>query len=180
VRIKLALLAVLGCAAIGASCSHDPDPTLVPTGSPVITTPTVPPPPEMPAAALEDSPSGAESFARYWLLALDYAYQTGDTSLVRKLAQCRGCSDLVDGIDRSYSEGDRIEGGRFTVHMTRLTTHIAGKSATVELTYSSTKRRVISMKGMVTEVAAENNARLLLALNRKGETWLIVNAQPVK
>lgn len=179
---------------LGTSCDGgEPTPTTLPTqpsaasstpgtGSPTSSpTPTVSPTPAaptLPAAARADTPAGAESFARFWLQTLDYATRTGDTQLLRKLADCPGCNSIADGIDQLSQQGGRATGGAVTVTTAKIVRHVAGKAALVDVTYDRAARTV-EKAGKSQAVPAEKGVRLLITLRRDGD-WLITNAQPAE
>jgi len=189
-RIRVALVACAAALLLSASsCSgDDPYGTLPPTSPatsppPTTSTPTTsptPPAPTLPALATQDSAPGAESFARFWLTALDYAYQTGNTKPFRALGACRGCIALADGIDKTYSSGGRIEGGKISFGNSEVANFVRASAALVDLTYSSDPRRVIDSMGGVKTSPPEKNVRLLLTLKRNHKTWAVTKAQPVK
>jgi Family of unknown function (DUF6318) len=181
VRIKVALAAVATALAVsGSACSGDPEPTLTPTGQPTTAPPptatTTPPPPTLPTTAQADSPAGAESFARYWLTALDYAYQTGNTTPFRSLGVCPSCAALANGIDRFYSSGGRIEGGAYK-HVQAKTQQFSADTATVSLTYDREERTTIDGVGKRVAVPAEIAARMVFTLQRERTSWLVTKIQ---
>jgi hypothetical protein len=180
VRIKVALLVVLGCAVIGASCSHDPDPTPVPTGSPVVNTPTVAPPPEMPTLAREDSPAGAEAFARYWLVALDYAYWSGETRVFRSLGACAGCRAIADAVDRVTAGGGHIEGGRIRFLDGRMKNFTPGKTSAIEAYYAQNEGQTIYGDGHVSVVPSASRLGFLFSLNRTVGRWQVASIQTIR
>ena len=111
VRAALAVSVVI---AVGAACAGDEPPpsplptTAPPTAAPPTTTASAttpgatPTPPALPAAARQDSPAGAEAFARHWLAALDYAYTTRrHASPSGRSAPARSCRAQAGGIDRA-------------------------------------------------------------------------------
>jgi hypothetical protein len=132
----------------------------------------------MPAIARQDSAAGAEAFARYWLTTLDYATTSGDTTLLRQLANCAGCNALADGIDRLRAEGGRTLRGKATVSKSSTVRHVPGKAALVDLTYSR-EARVVERSGRRQEIGPEKDVRLLITL-RRDRSWLITNAQPTR
>jgi Family of unknown function (DUF6318) len=190
-RIRVALRAVVvpallagltGLAGLVGGCTGDDDGygTLP---SPTASTPTTAaaspsasptlPPPMMPALARQDSPTGAEAFARHWLTALDYAYQTGNTKPVRGLGDCGGCVSLANGIDRIYNEGGHVEGGKFTILSSAASRHVAGKAAAVQLVYSRTRRRVVEGNGDISEDPAATRLGFLVILDRSAGNWSV-------
>jgi hypothetical protein len=183
VRIKVVPLTVVACVALagGCACSRDPDPH--PTTVPPTTatqSPTTPPPPTLPALARADTPAGAESFARFWLIALDYAYQTGNTAQFRSLGRCKGCVSLADAIDQVYREGGRFEGGRLSVRASRTSAYSPKRSADVELGYSRTSRRTIRGDGHVFNSTGSDDLGFLVSLKWIASHWTVVAFPTIK
>jgi hypothetical protein len=178
------LLAVAGCSGGDAPSSALPSGSAPPQSSspppnPPSTAATTPPPPAptYPAAARPDTPTAAASFARYWLSVLDYATTSGDTKLLRQVANCAGCNALADGIDTLRREGGHTIGGKIAVSKTTVANFAAGRAALVDVTYNRAGRTVISASGVQQAVAPERNTRLLITL-RRTNSWLVTNAQP--
>ena len=83
-------------------CSGEPDPpeeTASPT--PEITAPA------LPELADDDSPAGAEAFARHYIEVLNYASATGDTDPLDELSSehCSGCRKYIDLYRSTYEDG---------------------------------------------------------------------------
>ena len=111
------VFAVAGCSAGEAPSAALPSGSAPPQSSsppsnPPSTAATAPPPtaPPLPAAATQDTPAGAQSFARYWLSVLDYATTTGDTRRLLALGACVSCIAVAKSIDALYASGGRAEG----------------------------------------------------------------------
>jgi len=182
-RIRVALVACAAALLLSASsCSgDDPYGTLPPTSPatsppPTTSTPTTsptPPAPTLPALATQDSAAGAESFARFWLTALDYAYQTGNTKPFRALGACRGCIALADGIDQVYKEGGRFEGGRLKIRSSSIDKYVTAAAALVALRYSRTPRKTIRGDGRVFASPGGNNFGFLVSLRRSTDGWAV-------
>lgn len=187
IRVAVAAFVVLS-AAVGCD-GGDPSPTTVPTvtspsvspsSSPSATpTPTVSPP-TLPALARQDSPAGAQSFARFYIQVLDYSYQSGDTSLLRQLARCNGCDAVADGIDKWTTAGGRYEGGRLKVVGSDIVKHVTGSAGLVALTYSRSTRILISSDGQREQVSSAPALQVVLTERRTSSGWLITNIQTVK
>jgi hypothetical protein len=192
IRIGLAAL-VVGVAVAGCS-SADPAPGPLPsaaTSAPPQTSssPSIPPttattaptptPPPQPAAATTDSPTGAQSFARYWLATLDYAYKTGDTKPFLALGRCKSCQSLADGIDEFYSAGGRFEAGTFTVEDAQTSRYVRSSAAFVDLVYSRATGQAIPASGSPRTVAAERNVEFLLTLARSSQRWQVAVVKTV-
>jgi hypothetical protein len=190
-HVRVALVACLGALLLSASsCSGDVEPngTLPPTSPPTSTGPstsgpstsTVPPAPTLPAKATEDSSAGAEAFARFWLTALDYAYQSGDTRAMRSVGECRGCLALADSVDMVYENGGHIEGGRIRVRTSRTVQLVRGRAALVRVNYSQADGVTFFPDGRREEVRGSPNLAFLFTLRRSAPRWEITAIQPVK
>jgi Family of unknown function (DUF6318) len=190
VRVGVAVIAVVvavaGCSGGGSSGAEVPpgsgpsqasSPPSNPPSTAATTSPPAPAAPTLPAAARPDTPTAATTFARYYMTVLDYATTTGDTTLLRTLADCPGCNALADGIDTLRREGGRTIGGKISVTKTTAANYVAGKAALVDLTYSRQARTIERASGAKQSVAAEKSTRLLVTL-RRTRSWLITNAQP--
>lgn len=72
------------------------------------------PKPEKPALADEESYEGAQAFLDYLADARAYAYQTGDTTLIREITDevCDKCYDEYDDIDEIYKNGGWASSGQ--------------------------------------------------------------------
>jgi len=178
------VLAVAGCSRGDAPSSPlpsggTPPQSSSPPSNPPSTAATPPPPaaPPLPATATQDTPAGAQSFARYWLSVLDYATTSGDTKLLRQVANCSGCNALADGIDTLRRDGGHTTGGKITVSKSNIASFAVGRAALVDVTYDRAGRTVVSAPGAQQALAPEPNTRLLITLRRTG-SWLVTNAQP--
>lgn len=192
--VKLALAAAVVTLAVAACSGDDPSPTTVPTqpppsstqpstSAPPTTTPAPTPsatPPPLPATARQDTPTGAESFARYYISTLDYAYQSGDTRTLRKLADCKGCNAVADGIEKWISSGGIYEGGRLAVISSRVVKHVPGRAGLVSITYSRSDRVLVSATGQREEVDGSPSLDVLATELKTSSGWLITNIQTVK
>lgn len=188
VRIALATFVVL---ALGAACDGgDPAPSPLPstttaagTTAPATSTPAPTPtasPPTLPAVARQDSPAGAEAFARFYIQTLDYSYQSRDTQLLRQLARCSGCDAVADGIDQWSSEGGRYEGGRLAVINSGVVKHVRGSAGLIALTYSRTDRILVSATGEREPVPGSPALNVLVTERKVSSGWLITKIQVVK
>lgn len=75
------------------------------------------PKPRMPGEAKQETEAGAQAFLNYHADATWYAFQTGDTSLVREItsASCERCFSDYDRIDEIYDKGYWLAGTTETV-----------------------------------------------------------------
>lgn len=77
------------------------------------------PKPEKPALADEESYEGAQAFLDYLADARAYAWQTGDTSLIREITaeECESCTEEYDDIDEVYKSGGWASSGQETIQI---------------------------------------------------------------
>lgn len=122
-RATLTALTLIPTLLVAGCTDDDPKPKFEPPSSDAPTSAThsstattVPPQPELPAAAQKRSDAGAEAFVRYWLDVVNFAQLTGDTSELGALndVRCSGCRGIVKAIDSAYQSGGRIEGGEIS------------------------------------------------------------------
>ncbi|WP_223253111.1 DUF6318 family protein [Arthrobacter sp. AFG7.2] len=75
------------------------------------------PVPVLPEVAKTESKEGAEAFTKYWFSVLSYAYETGDTAELSKLAtpDCSFCRGLVDDIEAAWADGKWVAGGKIEI-----------------------------------------------------------------
>ncbi len=71
------------------------------------------PKPVMPAEARDETEAGAQAFLDYRLAAQWYAFQTGDTSLIRDVtsSSCSRCADQRTRIERNFGPNRWMVGG---------------------------------------------------------------------
>jgi Family of unknown function (DUF6318) len=181
------VLAVAGCSGGDAPSSALPSGSAPPQSSsppsnPPSTAATTPPPsaPTLPATATQDTPTGAQSFARYYIEVLDYAYRAGDTQLLRQLAHCPGCDAVADGIDKFISAGGRYEGGQLSVVSAETVRYAAGQAGLVSMVYSRSERELVSPDGKRDKVNRAPALKVLITERRKASGWLITNIQTVR
>lgn len=77
------------------------------------------PKPEKPALADEESYEGAQAFLDYLADTRAYAWQTGDTSLIREITaeECESCTEEYDEIDGLYEGGGWASAGRDEINL---------------------------------------------------------------
>jgi Family of unknown function (DUF6318) len=195
VGVRIALAVVVAAVAVAACGGGDPAPTEVPSvglSSPPVSSspPSIPPttaattpsppsptPPALPAQARQDSPTGAESFARYYIAAQDYANRTGDTKLLRSLGNCTGCTSVAEGIERFYRNGGSVEGGQLRVTEADVTRHVAGQAALVTLTYSQAAGVLVNGDGTRQPSPAKVVNQVVMTLARRAGSWTLTNIQ---
>jgi len=181
------VFAVAGCSAGEAPSAALPSGSAPPQSSsppsnPPSTAATAPPPtaPPLPAAATQDTPAGAQSFARYWLSVLDYATTTGDTRRLLALGACVSCIAVAKSIDALYASGGRAEGGRITVVDSSVVRHVPGRAALVRVDYDQMRGREIRGSGVPKSIPAQKGLGFAFALSRRGGSWTVAKLQTVE
>lgn len=135
VLVAMTLLPATACTgggttpgATAAPATSSPAASPTPTATPTATASYKPadasgraqnvPVPVLPEAAKAETKEGLEAFARYWYSLLNYAYETGDLSLVKSVSSstCALCVKVFPGIEKWNAEGRWIVGATLTVH----------------------------------------------------------------
>ncbi len=95
-----------------ASSSTSMSPPTTPTPASTSQTPQEPQPPKLPAVAKEMSPAGAKAFVKYYIDAVNYAWLTQSTELLKTLstAECLQCTGIAEGFDRIQQHNGETEG----------------------------------------------------------------------
>jgi hypothetical protein len=178
------VLAVAGCSGGDAPSSALPSGSAPPQSSsppsnPPSTAAATPPPtaPPLPATATQDTPAGAQSFARYYIAAQDYANRSGDTRLLQSLGRCAGCTATAEGIERFYKGGGSVEGGELRVTHVEVTRHVIGHAALVSLAYSQAAGVLINGDGTRQRSPARAENRVAMTLGRHNSSWILTNIQ---
>ncbi len=106
-RMVLPILAMvlMACSGETEPPEESPEPT------PEVTAPA------LPELAEDDSPAGAEAFARHYIEVLNYTALTGDTALLEELSadDCSGCIKYIELYKSTYENGGYFTGGEWTV-----------------------------------------------------------------
>lgn len=77
------------------------------------------PKPVMPEEAKQETEAGAQAFLNYRLATQWYAFQTGDTSLIRSVtsSSCTRCTDQYSRIEENFSDSKWMAGGYETAEI---------------------------------------------------------------
>lgn len=165
-----AIAALLFAAACGGEPEVlEPDPTSDRTTSSDVVAP------EKPAAADEDSESGAATFALYWTDVSDYASLTGDTDELEDISasDCAGCSEYIEYYRELYGAGGRLTGGLQTLSDVTTRPSDDGKVVLVRATVSLAPGTVRETAGArEAETQAERN-RVVFRVSRDRDAWVM-------
>lgn len=106
------------CAAVAllAACANPPEPIEPESPATTAARPSARPasaPPTMPAIANRRDEVGAANFVLYWVNVSNYAANTGDTDLLRKISapDCEGCNRYIDLYEKTYAAGGYFRDG---------------------------------------------------------------------
>ncbi|WP_281281556.1 DUF6318 family protein [Sinomonas susongensis] len=130
--LLICLLALTACGApadAGRSSPASPAPTSAGVSAPPTTPDTQATPassrgparnvplPVLPEAAKQNTREGFEAFTQYWFDAITYAFETGDTTLLRSLSSegCKMCDSYLTSVMALHGENGWRLGPRWTV-----------------------------------------------------------------
>jgi hypothetical protein len=164
----------------GPGPSQASSPPSNPPSTAATTSSPSPTPPPLPAQARQDTPTGATTFARYYIAVQDYANRAGDTKILRSLGTCKGCTATAEGIDRFYKAGGRVQGGQLRVTRTDVTRFVPGEAALVTLAYSQADGVLLNGDGTKQQSPAKPNNQVIMTLGRRGTDWTLINIQGLK
>jgi hypothetical protein len=164
------LLALAGCSddspAPKASASTTPT-----TAAPSATGLTAP---VLPEAAKENTAVGAKAFVRYWFEATTYAMKTGDTGPLAEASspECATCTNLVTGLEKIYSAGNRNVGGGWIVDEIAPDPRQEKPARRFQVVVNQPAQHLVDSDGTVTD--RDPKARYVFALTaRWSDGWRI-------
>jgi hypothetical protein len=137
-------------------------------------------PPIRPPDVLNDA--GAENFARYFVMTLDWTYATTDASLVSQTstAECTFCNAFIAGATAARTAGDTYIGSRATI-ITSTITSVGDPSlrlANVVISYTALMLQhsdgTTTPKGDASEVSQLN-----IRLSHASGAWLVSDVKKV-
>ncbi|GAA4693650.1 hypothetical protein GCM10025781_08820 [Kocuria gwangalliensis] len=140
------------------------------------------PKPVMPEEAKQETEAGAQAFLDYYGDATWYAFQSGDTGLVRELSSenCERCLSEFDEIDSVYGNGDWFVGGSeaVEVHSGSFLQRSTGEY-TLPISVNSTGLKIIEKNKVTFEQEPFNESDSFdVTLVREGDSWIYVTASP--
>lgn len=154
-----------------APASSTPASTPTPTATP---SPRPKPPVAPPAATSGLTITAAESFARFYLAALDYTRATGDATLLRKWADksCIACRQLANGYEAQYKAGGS-QTGDYVFKVTRVSKARVVGDDTAEIVLSGRQGRHVDVakSGAKPTVFPGGPATWQLVLAASGHHW---------
>ncbi|MGW2674761.1 DUF6318 family protein [Kocuria rhizophila] len=140
------------------------------------------PKPVMPQEAKEETEAGAQAFLNYRADAQWYAFQTGDTSLVRDVtsSSCDRCFNQFTRIEENYASGSWMAGG---AESSDILPNSFQPRASGEYTLPVDARSsgmIVVDDGKITNRQEPYSSDNLLDVSiiRQGQDWLYITASP--
>jgi hypothetical protein len=96
---------------------------------------------------------------------------------LRSLGTCKGCTATIEGIERFYKAGGRVEGGQLLVTHVDVTRHVPGHAALVSLAYSQAAGVLINGDGTRQPSPARAENQVVMTLGRRNSGWILTNIQ---
>lgn len=161
-----------------AGCSADPEPEPLPPAPTTSPTPAALP---LPSEAAAETPEGAAAFARYYLDLMNRAFESADATAVRQVSDpgCGGCNNLIVAIEEPPEEGERVEGGEYSVDFAEAPP-VEGGDVIVELRYSLTEVRVYGPDGqLLRRKDPVEDVDAQMRLLRRGRSWVVAGFRNV-
>jgi hypothetical protein len=128
--------------------------------------------------AAELTRQGAVNFARYFLEAIDYAYLTGDTSLIAhgSTPTCRPCTVARENIERTYASGGSYVGQETSIDAVESPTIDPVDRAEAFVLYTAPRLDRLDADGRtVGGIPAAYALRSRVDLIWNGESWQVAN-----
>lgn len=140
------------------------------------------PKPVMPELAKQESKEGAQAFLDYWSDAKWYAYETGDSSLVRDITSphCEACVAEFDDLEEIYAEGMWTVGGRDSITILDAELVEAPDEVYKPMVQYSREDGQLVKKGKVKRRAAgEPNDPSLVYIDYTDTGWVYITLAPI-
>ncbi len=162
-----------------ASCgSANPKPAPAPT---VSVSSSAPPPgevaPTMPAEAKGTSEAAAKAFVRHFVETLNYAGDTGETSVLRRLysQSCLFCEGIADGLDRVKRNGGTYRSAGWTIK--NLSPYPAGEGRLQILAIVRVAPQVVVVKQGASPrgFKGDANGRRRFTLKSDAGNWIVAD-----
>jgi hypothetical protein len=183
-RVVFASLFVLLLAL--SACSKDPVKPAPFTPGPTVSessptaSPTGPAEPTMPAAAEGDGRAAAKAFVGYYVKLINYAQQTGsvDTLDGFSASECVACDGVIEGIDKTYKAGGRIQGGLWNIRTWGTAVPRVGSDFAFAIVVWNDDQTVTHGDGSSRHFSGGNTTYLIEAA-RRGKEWITTWLEPV-
>lgn len=140
-----------------------------PTSSPTAT------PPSMPAKARGTSTDAAKRFVRFYVLSINHASRTGDTSIVKRFSApgCRSCAAVSGSISDIYAHGDHLVGKGWQVTAIQAVSHQPRLQPILQVGLIIHAQKKVTADGTVSGSRSGGRKLLIVSLHRAGGQWLV-------
>ncbi|MDP9395908.1 MAG: DUF6318 family protein [Actinomycetota bacterium] len=158
----------------GQDEDHEHRPLVVPTDPAPVPTPL----PRTPADARRATRDGAAAFVRYYFAAMDYAFASGDASMMERLSSsdCDTCRGLIQSARAASEDGRSTRGGSTTVRRAQVLGAPASGTAEVRVTYDAAAFVELDPHGQPVQVQdAQHGRRAVVGLQRVGTRWKVTH-----
>ncbi|MDO4258139.1 MAG: DUF6318 family protein [Actinomycetaceae bacterium] len=133
-------------------------------------------PPEVPDLAHQESREGAAAFAEYFIHTYNYAWLTGDTSLLHAASapECTSCRDMASEIEKQYGGHGWIDSESHEVTKNRGAKQLADEDRTLRRWHTLLHVRVPAHRSYIgSELGSfdEKQLQALIATCWTGQEW---------
>lgn len=136
-------------------------------------------PPKLPELAKEKSPGGAKAFVKYYIEAVNYAWLTHSTELLKTLStdRCIQCTDIAEGIDDIKRQNGETTGALWRPKALVLIPFQSEEAPLVNVAITTSRGRwkPSAAAGWMTIQPSINHWDM--QLNRNGDHWVIASAE---
>jgi len=174
---------VLACAALIAlsACSAEPTPiepkskATESSAAPTSDATSKLKPPTLPAAAKRNDETGAANFVAYWVRVSNYAAQTGDTRLLRKISEpdCVGCYRYINLYETTYESGGSFEGGDNSVR--NITAELGTKGVYINATLVAAPGHYVVRTGAKRKASPAESTKVTFLTRFSDGGWALVD-----
>lgn len=167
------VLAVAGCSGSGSDkpkvLPPVPSSTVVASASPTASAAPV----VVPSAAVPATPQGAAAFVRFFYGELNGAFQDGNDERIRVLSDhlCATCNNYADAVASGAKARSRIVG--ITFGSLEVAAASPKNGVVLVTVLGSVPKRQEEKNGVLTSLAAEGPFNDTVALQRRGDRWLV-------
>lgn len=155
-RMVLPILAMvlMACSGETEPPEESPEPT------PEVTAPA------LPELAEDDSPAGAEAFARHYIEVLNYSALTGDTALLEELSadDCSGCIKYIELYKSTYENGGYFKNSDWSVEDTEVWQLAGGYDVALDISTREGTSRASDVDEVTIDPPFEENIILFVSL----------------
>ncbi len=131
--------------------------------------------PELPAVARAHTPAGAEAFARYYFVAVNYAWTRPDPTIIAALASpaCKSCANDESLAASLLAKGERYRDDPGETPSSQLVKNGLTNPQDVEVVWRSKGLDVVDGEGTVVRTESHASAIFRVSLSWTGDVWRV-------